>query len=88
MSKEIRSALTSKGQITLPVAIRKHLGVSLGQNITFIIDDTGKVEVKAPTFTLETLYGSVKPDHFPEDFKRALNEAKEEHRKRSLKKLG
>lgn len=46
--------ITSKGQVTLPKAIRKHLGVSEGGAVEFEIEPDGDVVVrpiaKAPAF--------------------------------------
>ncbi|MFN3313333.1 MAG: AbrB/MazE/SpoVT family DNA-binding domain-containing protein [Hyphomonas sp.] len=39
--------ITKKGQVTLPKAIRKHLGVSEGEAVRFEIDEDGDVVVKA-----------------------------------------
>lgn len=44
--QEILSTLTSKGQITIPVAVRRHLGVGEGGRLAFVIDDDGRVELK------------------------------------------
>ncbi len=37
--QEIISSITSKGQVTIPVAVRRHIGVSTRDKIAFIIDD-------------------------------------------------
>jgi AbrB family looped-hinge helix DNA binding protein len=39
--------ITRKGQVTLPKAIREHLGVSEGEAVRFEIDADGDVVVKA-----------------------------------------
>lgn len=39
--------ITRKGQVTLPKAIRKHLGVCEGEAVRFEIDEDGEVVVKA-----------------------------------------
>jgi antitoxin PrlF len=36
-----RSTLTSKGQITLPVEVRRRLGLKTGDRIEFVEDDAG-----------------------------------------------
>ncbi|MEF2279289.1 AbrB/MazE/SpoVT family DNA-binding domain-containing protein [Deinococcus sp. YIM 134068] len=38
MNRIVRSTITSKGQITLPKAIRDHLRVSGGEQIEFVVD--------------------------------------------------
>lgn len=36
---ELASTITSKGQVTIPAAIRKHLGLKRGDKITFVLAD-------------------------------------------------
>lgn len=45
--------LTSKGQITVPVAIRKKLALKEGDKIIFISDDNGIRIANASTLALE-----------------------------------
>ncbi|HYI14058.1 MAG TPA: type II toxin-antitoxin system PrlF family antitoxin [Thermomicrobiales bacterium] len=44
--KEFVASLTSKGQITIPVEVRRHLGVSERDKLAFVIDDDGRVHVE------------------------------------------
>ncbi len=44
-SKQRVSTLSSKGQITLPIEIRKYLGVDTNDKVAFIIEPDGKVAV-------------------------------------------
>lgn len=44
-SKETVSTISSKGQVTLPVKVRKHLGVEPNDKIAFVIESTGDVKV-------------------------------------------
>ena len=45
LSKEVISKVTSKGQITLPHEIRKHLGVNYNDKVAFVIEPNGKIQV-------------------------------------------
>lgn len=47
--QEIVSTITSKGQVTIPAAVRRHLGVGTNDKITFVIEDTGEVRSSVPT---------------------------------------
>lgn len=38
-----RSTLTSKGQITIPKAIRRRLGLQVGERLDFRVDDDGRI---------------------------------------------
>lgn len=44
-SKQRVSTLSSKGQITLPIEIRKHLEVDTNDKVAFVIEPDGKVAV-------------------------------------------
>lgn len=48
-------ALTQKGQVTIPKAIRERLGVAPGDSVEFAVNDRGEVTVKpaAPAFDRE-----------------------------------
>jgi antitoxin PrlF len=50
MAREVVSTITSKGQITLPVEIRRHLGLDTGDKLAFVVDEDGTVRVKPATF--------------------------------------
>ena len=54
------SKLTSKGQITIPKAVRDTLSLEVGDRVTFVIHEDGKVSVEAETVDLASLQGSVK----------------------------
>jgi antitoxin PrlF len=49
--RELVSTLSSKGQITIPVEVRKYLGIGEGDKLAFVIEDEGGVRVVAPRYT-------------------------------------
>ena len=55
------SRITSKGQITLPKAVREALGVEAGDRVSFRIGDDGVVVLEAETIDLRSLRGSLRP---------------------------
>lgn len=55
------STLTSKGQITIPKAVRSHLALETGDRIAFLIRDDGAVEIRPQTVDLRSLFGVIKP---------------------------
>ncbi len=58
-SNELYSTVTSIGQVTIPVAVRKHLGITANDKIAFVIQPQGTVEVKTPKYpTLASLAGA------------------------------
>jgi len=48
--KEILSTITSKGQVTIPVEVRKHLNLKRNDKLAFVIDDEGTVRLAAPRY--------------------------------------
>ena len=47
---EIVSAVTSKGQVTLPAAVRRHLGIGRSDRVSFVIESDGTVRLRAPRY--------------------------------------
>jgi antitoxin PrlF len=57
--KEVVSTITSKGQVTVPAEVRRHLGVSTRDKLAFVIDDDGSVHVRAIKYpTVASLQGA------------------------------
>lgn len=57
--REIISTVTSKGQITIPIEIRKKLQLDKGDKLSFVITDAGSIELRAPTYsTVASLAGA------------------------------
>ncbi len=50
MKKEIVSTITSKGQVTIPVEVRRHLGVDDRNKVAFVINEQGQVEMRQPRY--------------------------------------
>lgn len=68
--KELREhirTVTTKGQVTLPVEVRRLLKVKPQDKVVFrIVED--RVELSRVPMTLEEAFGSVAPRKRPEDF--------------------
>jgi antitoxin PrlF len=60
----MESAITAKGQATIPKAIREHLGLKPGDRIKFFVHPNGSV-VLLPKLPASTLRGLVKPRQPP-----------------------
>lgn len=54
--------ITSKGQITLPAKLRKHLGLKPGDRLDFEDDGKSGVRLVAKTLTAHDLKGILKAD--------------------------
>lgn len=77
--KEITATMSSKGQVTVPVEVRRHLGVGPHDKLSFVIGGTGVV-VRPAAFTIESVFGSVPACRGDSDmdFKRLAEEAWED----------
>jgi bifunctional DNA-binding transcriptional regulator/antitoxin component of YhaV-PrlF toxin-antitoxin module len=48
--QEIVMTVTSRGQVTIPLEVRRVLGIKKHQKITFVISRAGEVKVKIPRY--------------------------------------
>ncbi len=60
----MESALTTKGQATIPKAIREHLGLKPGDRVKFFLHPDGSV-VLLPKHPVSVLRGIVRPRRRP-----------------------
>lgn len=44
-TKHTIAKVTSKGQVTIPVDVRRHLGIEAGDRVSFIVDEDGSVQL-------------------------------------------
>ena len=56
----VTAKITSKGQITIPIRVRKALGVRPGDRIAFIELENGKFTVVPATKSVKSLKGIIK----------------------------
>lgn len=47
---EILMTVTSKGQVTIPAAVRKHLRIERNQKIALVLESDGTVRLKMPRY--------------------------------------
>jgi AbrB family looped-hinge helix DNA binding protein len=79
MSESI-ATVTSKGRNTLPVAIRRHLGLRVGEKVAFVIGTNGEVQVRPVRYpTVASLAGAA--GSLPQQLARSelLESAREDH---------
>jgi AbrB family looped-hinge helix DNA binding protein len=73
------STLTSKGQATIPVVIRRHLGLRPGDKIDFFIDPEGAVKIRPVRYpTIESLRGAAGSLKRPQSKEEMLRIARED----------
>ena len=87
--RQFVSNVTSKGQVTIPAAIRKHLGVGTPDKITFVVEDDGHVALQPAKFTIRDLKGIVPaiPGRTTSDFEDQIEDAMEDEAARIVGKL-
>lgn len=71
------ATVTSKGQITIPVGVRKELGISPGDRVEFARTEEGRFEIVAATRSVTALKGSIPKPPRPvsvEDMNRAIRQ--------------
>jgi len=78
MTKLYTSVVTQKGQVTIPVEIRRALGIKANDRVTFIIDQD-RVCIEPIAESIETIFGAIEPIQRPEDFQRLRDTAIEDH---------
>lgn len=59
------ATMTSKGQITVPVEVRRALGLDEGSRVNFVRNDAGVFELIPETGSVASLKGSVSSERGP-----------------------
>lgn len=62
MKQTFYARVTSKGQITMPKAVRETLSIYPGDKVAFTVED-GTVGVRGINLSLDDIIGSIKPVH-------------------------
>lgn len=84
--REIAATISSKGQITLPVAVRRLLRVGPRDRVVFSIEDD-QVRLIPAAYTLESALGSVPPIATDDDLEGQIEDAREERVQRLVAEL-
>lgn len=74
---EFVTTVTQKGQVTIPVDIRKALKLKARDKVKFTLLD-GEVRLRAVKSPVLESFSAVKPKNRPEDFQRMRREIEEE----------
>lgn len=77
-SAEYVATVTSKGQVTIPAAVRELLGILPQDKVIFRVIEGNRLVVEPLPMTLEDVYGSVPPLQQPENFDELLEIARNE----------
>ncbi|HLW02701.1 MAG TPA: type II toxin-antitoxin system PrlF family antitoxin [Ktedonobacterales bacterium] len=77
---EILATISSKGQVTIPVVVRRQLGLKKHDKIAFVLGQQGNIIVQAPKYpTLASLQGAAGRLKKPLSWKDMLRIAREDH---------
>jgi antitoxin PrlF len=83
----IEATITSQGQVTIPVEVRRKLGLNKRTRVTFVIDED-RVELVPSRFTIESVFGSIEPlPNQSPDFDREIEEAMSDHADEVVRRL-
>jgi antitoxin PrlF len=78
--KEFVATITSKGQITVPIQVRKRLGLGPGGKLAFVLDNNGEIHVRPAQFPdLDSLQGAAGTLDRPLTWKEMRAIAREDH---------
>lgn len=87
--KQILATLTSKGQVTIPAEVRRHLGLKKGERVLFVIEPEGGVRLAVPEYpTIDSLRGIAGTLRHPMSWQKVKQIAREDHEDQLMKKLG
>ena len=81
------ATMTSKGQITIPVEVRRKLRLKAGSKVDFVENAAGELVLRPRTGDIRELYGIVKYDGPPlsiEEINEAIGDAAAESFRRSI----
>lgn len=53
------ATISKKGQVTIPIDVRRRLGVGASDRVSFVVTNEGNVELRRERFTLESVLGSL-----------------------------
>ncbi len=74
--RKLRAKVTSKGQITIPVEIRRFLSVNAGDAVSFTVEgETVRLEGSSDIGVVERTAGSLKGEVAVEDLREAAERA-------------
>ena len=86
--KESIATLTSKGQLTVPIEVRRHLGLKQGDRVVFQLEEGQEVRLTPATSRLARGYQSIPALAEPKDWdeiEEIVAEERAEHVARQLR---
>ncbi len=74
----VQAKLTSKGQVTIPLEVRRALGLEAGSKIDFIVSADGRIVLEVVRTSLASLQGVLRRDGLETLSVEAMNDAAQE----------
>ena len=84
--REAYGTVTRKGQVTIPLRIRRLLRIGPNDRVVFHTEE-GRVYLTAVRETLESAFGAVAPLNRPEDFESLRSEAVDEQAAKIVREM-
>ena len=87
---EFVATVTSKGQLTVPIAVRRKLGIDPGDQVAFVIDGENGARFRRVEHTVQSVRGLIPtPPGLPEtiDFDDLIEEAMSDHADEVMRRM-
>jgi len=87
--REYVATVTSKGQLTLPAAVRRQLGLDAGDRVTIVIEDQDGARLRRVEHDVRSVRGLIAtpPGLESQDFDELIEEAMADHADLMLRRL-
>ena len=88
--REYVATVTSKGQLTLPAAVRRQLGIDPGDRVTIVVEDENGARLRRVEHDVASVRGLIAtpPGLESEDFDDLIEEAMADHAERIVRRMG
>ena len=87
--REYVATVTSKGQLTLPAAVRRQLGIDPGDQVTIVIEDRNAARLRRVEHDIDSVRGLIPapPGLESDDFDDLIDEAMTDHAEAMMRRL-
>jgi antitoxin PrlF len=87
--REYVATVTSKGQLTLPAAVRRQLGIDAGDRVTIVVEDENGARLRRVEHDVGSVRGLIAtpPGLESQDFDELIEEAMADHADQMLRRI-
>ncbi len=88
--REYVATVTSKGQLTLPAPVRRHLGIGAGDKVAMVVEDDKSARLRRIEHDVRSVRGLIAtpPGLESQDFDELIEEAMADHADQLMSRLG